>query len=85
MTTTTLIVNTVRIPLPSSTDLDQLRESIVSAIRAGGGFIRVTPMQGVQYDVCVTSGSTVVIHKTAAALQFTEHISDWAPMLELDL
>lgn len=85
MTTTTLIVNAFRIPLPATIDLDQLRESIVAAIRSGGGFVRVMSMPGVQYDVCVTSGSTVIVHTSAAALSFSESISDWSPMLELDL
>lgn len=85
MTTTTLIVNTTRIPLPTSTDLDQLRENIVTAVRSGGGFVQVMSMPGVHYDVCVTSGSTIIIHTTAMTLEFTERLSDWSPMLDLDL
>lgn len=85
VTTSTLIVNAVRIPLPTSADLDQLRESIIAAIRSGGGFVQVMSMPGVQYDVCVTSGSTVIVQTSAAALSFGESIGDWSPMLELDL
>lgn len=81
----TLIVDTMRIPLASSLDVEALKKSIIAAARSGGDFVPLESERGVHYDLLITSASTVMVQSVTNVFEFSSAITPWTEANDLEL
>lgn len=62
----TLLIDDQRVPLRDDTDLDQLIDDLLNAVRASGAFVHIEGRFGRAYDVLVTPTSKVLVYHQRA-------------------
>jgi len=81
----TLIVDSTRIPLAESVDVEALKSTIVAAARSGGDFVPLESERGVQYDLLVTPASTVIVQNVTNVFDFEPPTPAWTAAMDLEL
>ncbi len=86
MTSSTILtINHQHIPLADDVEVDDLIKAVISAVRDGGGFVRIIGRHGDQYDVLVTAATPVTVRHGSAAFESTSTGGPWITSIDLDM
>lgn len=80
----TLLIDDQRVPLRDDTDLDQLIDDLLNAVRAGGAFVHIEGRYGRAYDVLVTPTSRVLAYHQKAPKAPSPLDAPWLSDVDLE-
>jgi hypothetical protein len=85
MNDATLVVNDQSILLSDDADLRALIADMMSAVLAGGAFVRVIARHGRAYDILVNPATQVLISHGPITFETGDTEGAWASIIDLDL